>query len=169
MARAVILKNLPACTQGVLGSVGSPGSCEAQPFGYCLGAYTEARNPDGSMKWSASQAAKQPSAAWLYQWEHQAREHDGRVCPQGPGAKPYADKLVADGAFVVGSYKVYANVSAANLAQFNETMRLGYQHVTRHGSKAFPPGPGNVTYTVTTRAGTTVVYSGTVHVASLRR
>jgi hypothetical protein len=372
----VILKNLPSiATQGVPGSVGSPGSCEAQSFGYCLGAYTAARNPNGSMKWSASDAANQPSAAWLYQWEHQVREHDGRVCPQGSGAKPYADKLVADGApsaamfpynphdastvanectyikglnvtsmpagssrLLVGSYKVYANVSAANLAQFkelirhghaiafsglvakgygvqspplvngaftapqgfknpsghgqvivgyddskgphgaflvqnsfgpgwnpgpasdpgrngriwwdydaffgsqkyalimfpnapmtgggtalaasgpgprfvvanatvrtdakgrhhlvfvtqaaepvtiaqlhaaphagrqatvklNETMRLGYQYVTRRGSKAFPPGPCKVTYTVTTRAGATVVYSGTVQVAAAR-
>ena len=98
-SRAVILTNLPSiATQGVPGSVGSPGSCEAQSFGYCLGAYTAARNPDGSEKWSASDAANQPSAAWLYQWEHQVLEHDARMCPQGSGAKPYADKLVGDGA-----------------------------------------------------------------------
>lgn len=98
-AGAVILTNLPSiATQGVPGSVGSPGSCEAQSFGYCLGSYTAARNPDGSVKWSATDAHNQASAAWLYQWEHQLVEHDNRVCPAGSGAKPYADKLVSDGA-----------------------------------------------------------------------
>jgi hypothetical protein len=98
-SRAVVLSNLPTVsTQGVPGSIGNPGSCEAQSFGYCLGAYTAARNPDGSIKWSAAEAANQPSAAWLYQWEHAVVENDARVCPNGSGAKPYADKLVATGA-----------------------------------------------------------------------
>lgn len=98
-ARSVVLTNLPAIsTQGVPGSLGSPGSCEAQSFGYCLGAYTAARNPDGSVKWDAAMPTNAPSAAWLYQWEHQVFESDKRVCPQGSGAKPYADKLVATGA-----------------------------------------------------------------------
>lgn len=98
-ASAVILPNLPSiATQGVPGHVGSPGSCEAQSFGYCLGAYTAARNPDGSAKWSAADPANQPSAAWLYQWEHASVEHDNRVCPKGSGAKPYLDRLVSDGA-----------------------------------------------------------------------
>jgi hypothetical protein len=96
---AVVLSNLPTVsTQGVPGSLGNPGSCEAQSFGYCLGTYTAARNPDGSMKWSASEAANQPSAAWLYQWEHVVAEKDARVCPSGSGAKTYADKLVKTGA-----------------------------------------------------------------------
>ncbi len=98
-ARAVILTNLPTVSaQGVPGHLGSPGSCEAQSFGYCLGAYTAARNPDGSVKWSAADAANQPSAAWLYQFEHHVDEHDKRVCPQGSGAKQYLDRLVSDGA-----------------------------------------------------------------------
>jgi hypothetical protein len=50
--------------------------------------------------------------------------------------------------------------------KLNETMRLGYQYVTRRGSKAFPPGPCKVTYTVKTRAGTTVSYTGTVQVTA---
>jgi hypothetical protein len=163
-SRAVILTNLPSiATQGVPGSVGSPGSCEAQSFGYCLGAYTAARNPNGSVKWPAGDAANQPSAAWLYQWEHQVLEHDARTCPQGSGAKPYADKLVSDGApstaafpydphaaanvaaectyikgldvttvpagssrLLVGSYKVYTNVSAADLPHFKELIRHGH-------------------------------------------
>jgi hypothetical protein len=98
-AHAVILSNLPSIAeQGVPGHVGAPGSCEAQSFGYCLGAYTAARNPDGSRRWSASDPANQPSAAWLYQWEHQVTEHEARICPQGSGAKPYLEKLVSDGA-----------------------------------------------------------------------
>jgi|GEM_PF-2547489 len=96
---ALVLSNLPTVsTQGVPGSLGNPGSCEAQSFGYCLGTYTAARNPDGSMKWSAADAANQPSAAWLYQWEHAVVENNARVCPNGTGAKQYADKLVATGA-----------------------------------------------------------------------
>ena len=45
------------------------------------------------MKWSAADAANQPSAAWLYQWEHHVTEHDGRICPKGTGAKPHLDSL----------------------------------------------------------------------------
>ena len=48
--------------------------------------------------------------------------------------------------------------------KLNETMRLGYQYVTRRGQKAFPPGPCKVTYTVKTPAGATVTYTGTVQV-----
>jgi hypothetical protein len=98
-SHAVTLTNLPAVSrQGVPGSVGSPGSCEAQSFGYCLGAYTAARNPDGSVKWNAADANNAPSAAWLYQWEHAIVENDKRVCPGGSGATPYANRLVRDGA-----------------------------------------------------------------------
>src|SRR5439155_5709751 len=43
------LSNLPAVSQqGTSASPGSPGSCEAQYFGYGLGSYTAARLPDGS-------------------------------------------------------------------------------------------------------------------------
>jgi hypothetical protein len=94
-ATSVVLENLPTvATQGVPGSVGDPGSCEAQSFGYCLGAYTAARNPNGSRKWSAAEAANQPSAAWLYKWQH-VQQH--KTCPDGSGAVPYARKLVATG------------------------------------------------------------------------
>jgi hypothetical protein len=166
-ARAVILTNLPTvATQGVPGHVGAPGSCEAQSFGYGLGTYTAARNADGSIKWSAADPANQPSAAWLYQWEHQVTEHDKRICPQGTGAKPYLDKLVADGApstaqvpydpndvttvpaectyiksldvmttrpgashVMIGSYKIYPNVlggKATYLPQFKDLIRHGH-------------------------------------------
>jgi hypothetical protein len=94
-ASAVVLPNLPTvATQGVPGSVGDPGSCEAQSFGYCLGAYTAARHPNGSRKWSAADPENQPSAAWLYQWAH---EQNGKSCPTGSGTTPYARKLVSTG------------------------------------------------------------------------
>jgi hypothetical protein len=97
-ARRVVLDNLPTIsTQGVPGSVGDPGSCEAQSFGYCLGAYTAARNPDGSRKWSAGDPANQPSAAWLYQWAHQVYK-PGKTCPSGSPAACYAIELVTAGA-----------------------------------------------------------------------
>ena len=97
-ASRVVLDNLPTiATQGVPGSDGDPGSCEAQSFGYCLGAYTAARNPDGSRKWSAADPLNQPSAAWLYQWAHQAYKPGGS-CPSGTGSTCYAIELVTVGA-----------------------------------------------------------------------
>jgi hypothetical protein len=166
-ASAVVLANLPTvAAQGVPGHLGSPGSCEAESFGYCLGAYTAARNPDGSVKWSAADPGNQPSAAWLYQWEHHVTEHDARVCPQGSGAKPYLERLVAGGApstaqvpydphdlttvaaecgyikgldpaaswpgaerLRIGSYKVYPHITngkAAYLSRFKELIRHGH-------------------------------------------
>jgi hypothetical protein len=51
------LHNLPAVSQqGTAATPGSPGSCEAQSFGYGLGSYTAARRPDGSSKWIAALA-----------------------------------------------------------------------------------------------------------------
>jgi hypothetical protein len=98
----VVLDNLPTVsTQGVPGKVGAPGSCEAQSFGYCLGAYTAARNPNGSRKWSADDPANQPSAAWLYQWAHQ---QTGKTCPSGSAAIQYAKKLVSTGSPSVADY-----------------------------------------------------------------
>jgi hypothetical protein len=96
-AARVILDNLPTvAAQGVPGSVGDPGSCEAESFGYCLGSYTVARKPNGDRKWSADDPANQPSCAWLYEWQH---VHAGsQACPSGSGAVPYAQKLVATGA-----------------------------------------------------------------------
>jgi hypothetical protein len=96
-AGRVILRNLPSiATQGVPGSVGNPGSCEAQSFGYGLGTYTAARKPDGSHRWDASLAQNQVSAAWLYHWQHVAR--GSAECPSGSACVPYAQKLVATGA-----------------------------------------------------------------------
>jgi hypothetical protein len=96
-AGAVVLDNLPTVsTQGVPGSVGDPGSCEAQSFGYCLGAYTAARQPNGQRKWSAGEAGNQPSCAWLYEWQH--ADDNSKACPAGSMAVPYVQKLIATGA-----------------------------------------------------------------------
>lgn len=90
------LQNLPAIAmQGTLDSLGSPGTCEAQSFGYCLGSYTAARNPDGSKKWDASKAEHEVSAAYLYTFEHQ---QEGRACPTASLAIPYLNRLIGYGA-----------------------------------------------------------------------
>ena len=61
------LTNTPAVAmQGTPGSLGSPGSCEAQSFGYALGSYTAARAPDGSNKWDAAQPGNEVSAAYQF-------------------------------------------------------------------------------------------------------
>jgi hypothetical protein len=98
-ATSVILTNLPAiATQGVPGKDGSPGSCEAQSFGHCLGAYTAARYPDGTEKWDASAPQNEPSAGWLYEWFHHVFEQNGKECPSGSGSLAYLQRLVAAGA-----------------------------------------------------------------------
>src|SRR6476660_2389082 len=61
------LDNLPAVSpKGTAAMPGSPGSCEAQSFGYGLGSYTAARLPNGSHKWIAALAENSVSAAYLF-------------------------------------------------------------------------------------------------------
>src|SRR5262249_963342 len=89
------LRNLPAIAmQGTPQHLGSPGSCEAQSFGYGLGSYTAAREPDGSIKWDASLAENEVSAAFLYNFEH---HQENRTCPKGSLATPYLEYLIAHG------------------------------------------------------------------------
>ncbi|MGR4065153.1 MAG: hypothetical protein ACLQPV_06865 [Vulcanimicrobiaceae bacterium] len=93
-----LLSNLPVvATQGTPTTIGSPGTCEAQSFGYGLGSYTAARTLGGGTKWDAANATYQPSAGWLYQWEHNVWESGARACPKGSGATPYAIRLVTSG------------------------------------------------------------------------
>lgn len=92
----VTLANLPAIAmQGMPLSLGTPGSCEAQSFGYCLGSYTAARNPDGSTKWDPAEPAYQISAAFLYNYVH---NQEKKQCPKGSEALPYLNYLIAYGA-----------------------------------------------------------------------
>jgi hypothetical protein len=90
------LYNLPAVSeQGTPASPGSPGSCEAQSFGYGLGSYTAARRADGSLKWSAGRAEKSVSPAYLFAW---GMFSGFAHCPKGGKALPYLEHLVGFGA-----------------------------------------------------------------------
>jgi hypothetical protein len=92
-ATSVALENLPT-----IADQAAAGSCEAQSFGYCLGAYTAARRPDGSRRWSAGDPENQPSAAWLYHWQTATGQNPNGPCPAGSMAVPYAQQLVGYGA-----------------------------------------------------------------------
>lgn len=90
------LRNLPAVAQqGTLTQPGSPGSCEAQSFGYGLGSYTAARNANGSLKWDPKFPQNSVSAAFLYALAH---KQEGKSCPQGSLALGYLAQLVSNGA-----------------------------------------------------------------------
>jgi hypothetical protein len=90
------LNNLPAVSQqGTAASPGSPGSCEAQSFGYGLGSYTAARLPNGSPKWIAALPQNSVSAAYLYSW---GIFTGFAQCPPGGLALPYLNHLVEFGA-----------------------------------------------------------------------
>lgn len=91
-----LLDNLPAVSQqGTAKHPGSPGTCEAQSFGYGLGSYTAARNPDGSRKWNPALPQNSVSPAYLFA----LALADGRAtCPKGGPSLEYLAQLVAFGA-----------------------------------------------------------------------
>ena len=96
LASHAYLFNLPAVSeQGTPSSPGSPGSCEAQSFGYGLGSYTAARLPDGSHKWIAALPSNSVSAAYLFSW---GISTGFAQCPPGGLALPYLNHLVGFGA-----------------------------------------------------------------------
>jgi hypothetical protein len=89
------LSNLPAVSQqGTAAMPGSPGSCEAQSFGYGLGSYTAARLPNGSHKWIAALAENSVSPAYLFAWGIWS---GFAQCPRGE-ALVYLNQLVGFGA-----------------------------------------------------------------------
>ena len=91
-----VLKNLPAVLeQGTAADLGSPGSCEAHSFGYGLGSYTAAHEPDGSLKWNPAKPQNSISPAYLYEW---ALTTENRTCGDGTLATPYLEHLVELGA-----------------------------------------------------------------------
>lgn len=91
----VLLTNTPnAQAQGTATDPGSPGTCEAQAFGYGLGTYTAARAPDGSVKWDARQPGNQVSAAWQFAL---AMENGFATCPDGGQATGYLSRLAGFG------------------------------------------------------------------------
>lgn len=91
----VRLTNVPgASTQGTAQDPGSPGTCEAQAFGYGLGSYTAARAPDGAIRWDATQAGNQASAAHLFAL---AMENGFATCPAGGNATVHLSRLAGFG------------------------------------------------------------------------
>lgn len=92
----VVLTNLPAVSmQGTPQKPGSPGTCEAQAFGYGLGSYTAARRPNGEIKWNPADPANTASAAFLFAL---AIARGDAVCPRGGKALIYLQRLIAAGA-----------------------------------------------------------------------
>jgi len=92
----VMLGNLPAVAQqGTATDPGSPGTCEAQSFGYGLGSYTAARTASGGQKWNASIPQNSTSAAWLYEL---IQKRAGRQCPKGSRGLDYLEQLANAGA-----------------------------------------------------------------------
>jgi hypothetical protein len=94
----VYLSNLPAVSQQGTAAppgLGSPGSCEAQSFGYGLGSYTAARRPDGVPRWPARLPENSISAAYLFSW---GMFTGFAQCPQGGLALQYLNHLVGIGA-----------------------------------------------------------------------
>lgn len=91
-----MLTDLPPVTQqGTATKPGSPGSCEAQSFGYALGTYTAAHDPTGALLFDPSSDANRISAAWLY---GSVLSKEARACPVGTLATDYLAQLVRGGA-----------------------------------------------------------------------
>ncbi len=94
--RRIILRDLPAVAeQGTSQSPGSPGTCEAQSFGYGLGSYTATHDAEGRPLVAASVAQNSTSAAWLYTL---IQSRAGGQCPKGTLALSYLAQLTAHGA-----------------------------------------------------------------------
>jgi len=91
----VLLTNTPAVSmQGTPSHLGSPGTCEAQSFGYDLGSYTAARAPGGTVLWDAALAGNEVSAAYQFAL---AVEKGFATCPKGGQALEYLSRLIAFG------------------------------------------------------------------------
>ncbi len=94
LASRHVLGGLPSVMmQGTNGSLGFPGSCEAQSFGYGLGTYTAARgiagiDPQGG-------PADHISAAFLFEW---AQKNQNATTCGGSMALPYLALLTKVGA-----------------------------------------------------------------------
>jgi hypothetical protein len=118
------LTNLPAVSQqGTSSDPGSPGSCEAQSFGYGLGSYTAARYPDGSSKWNPALPRNSVSPAYLFAWGI----YSGFAsCPPGGLALPYLNQLVAVGAPTRGEIPYEPDCTYFNTIQSQAAFPDGY-------------------------------------------
>jgi hypothetical protein len=83
----------PVMMQGTNASLGYPGSCEADSFGYGLGTYTASRNAAGFNP--SGGPGNQISAAWLFAW---AQHRENATGCKGSAALPYLGLLIARGA-----------------------------------------------------------------------
>ena len=91
----MLLTNTPAVSmQGTPGHPGSPGTCEAQAFGYDLGSYTASRSPDGTILWDAALPQNEVSAAYQFAL---AVEKGFASCPAGGLALEYLSRLIGFG------------------------------------------------------------------------
>ncbi len=127
-ATRFILPNLPPVTmQGTLASMGFPGTCEAQSFGYALGMQTVTR----AVSMNTAMPANQISPAWLFAWLTSfSNPYPG--CG-GSGALQYLDMLVSNG--------------SASMAQ------VPYQPVCSALSAKSPSNPNGVDVDITHYAG----------------
>ncbi|RYG34534.1 hypothetical protein EON81_15285 [bacterium] len=160
---SVTLTNLPPVVgQGTPGSLGYPGSCEAQSFGYGLGTYTAARNPDGSMRWNAGYHQNDISPAYLFAW---AMDNEDRPGCQGSLALPYLSRLVGQGAPNIQDVPYKANCSYLSSIPINAT--FAQESPFRLGSYATMQVNNDPVRTVATikkllAAGNAVAFSGSV-------
>lgn len=154
-ARSHTLDHLPpVMMQGTPKSLGYPGSCEAQSFGYGLGTYTSALGYPGFSPTGGP--VNHISAAWLFAWA-EANEH--KTTCGGSLALPYLQTLVAKGApnakqvpykpncsyiqgintnildysgirkFMIGSYKTlpdFLNAQSTYVKQFKQYINAGH-------------------------------------------
>lgn len=125
---SVVLTNLPTVSQqGVGGSYGSPGTCEAQSFGYGLGSYTAALNLNGSPKWDPDEPQYQVSPAWLFAW---AMANGNATCPKHSLALCYLQLLVERGAPSVANvpYNPYNYTTPQEMCQYFGSIDLSTQY-----------------------------------------
>jgi hypothetical protein len=136
--KRVMLGNLPAVAQqGTATDPGSPGTCEAQSFGYGLGSYTAARDASGATKWNASIPQNSTSAAWLYEL---IQKRAGRQCPSGSRGLDYLEQLASVGA---ASRSQIPYQSTCNYLDGVNTGTLPNMDRFRIGSYAVIPVTGN--------------------------
>jgi hypothetical protein len=139
-----VLPNLPTISaQGVGGHYGSPGTCEAQSFGYGLGSYTAAQQSPGVFKWTPETSENLISAAWLFAW---SMSKNYSTCPKGGQAIPYLKLLVESGAPSVADvpYNPNGYTSAAEMCTYfsNIPVSTTYPDESRFvigGYNALPP------------------------------
>lgn len=135
----VTLSNLPpVAQQGTPADPGSPGTCEAQSFGYGLGSYTAARDADGKVRWSAGYPQYNTSAAYLYSLIH---SREGQQCPKGSKGIDYLAQLTAYGSASRAQVPYQPSCSYLN------GINIGYDFPSmdrfRIGSYAVIPVSGN--------------------------